>query len=156
MLHVCPKGILSETYTISAKEKGPPLTSVSSRWFREAGSFSLDNRTFDLGREGRMGGDFFVSSGGRKLARADKPSAWYRRFSVRVAGTKYVLQARSSFSRKFDLLQGTRRVGSIEPTSIWTRRATADLPEELPLEVRVFLIWLVLVLWRRQRNSSSG
>ena len=156
MLHVRPVSLLSESYTISAKKKGRALTTVSIRWFREAGSFSLDGQTFDLGREGWMGGDFFLSIGRRELASADKPSAWHRRFTVRADGTKYVLQARSAFSRKFDLLRGRRKVGSIEPTSIWTRGATADLPAELPLELRVFMIWLALLLWKRARDSSSS
>jgi len=28
-----------------------------------------------------------------------------------------------------------------------------DLPHELPLPVRMFIVWLTVISWRRQQNS---
>ena len=53
------------------------------------------------------------------------------------------------------LLEGSEEVGKISPDGIFTRRATVNLPETLPLPVRVFLVWLTLILWKRDSDSSS-
>ena len=37
-----------------------------------------------------------------------------------------------------------------------TRRALVDLPPDLPLPVRVFVIWLTVILWKRQAEAASG
>ena len=154
MLYVKPAKWWSEVYEIVDDSRR--LTEVNIRWSREAGSFTLDGDTFDVGREGWMSGDYFLERGGTRIARADKPSAWHRRFTVHVQGTKFELTATSAFSRKFVLKKGGRAIGTVEPESCWNRRAIVDLPDELPVEVRVFLVWLVLVMWKRQRQASSS
>jgi hypothetical protein len=60
---------------------------------------------------------------------------------VEHADRRYTLRAKSIFNRIFVLLDGAGEVGSIAPVSIFSRRASVDLPEELPLPVRIFLVW---------------
>ena len=143
---------LSEHYTIS--RDGQPLTEVNIRWWREAGEFFLDGQRCLVGRRGWMSGPFYLECAGRLLASAVKPSALLRRFELDVAGERFVLAARSPFFRAFELEQDGRVVGTISPVSVFTRTAGIELPDALPLPVQVFVAWLVLVLWRRQRNSA--
>lgn len=154
MLRVAPKSWWSQVYRIT--EDGVDLTEVNIRWVREAGSFRLGAESYEVGRAGWVSGDFFVERRGNRLASASKPSPWTRRFVVRLQGQEYELAPRSAFSRTFDLMRGGLSIGSIRPDAWWSRRATVHLPADLPLEVRVFVIWLVLVMWKRQSNSSSG
>ena len=154
MLHVRARSVFSNHYEIL--EGGRVLTTVNIRWFREAGSFRLDGERYSVGRRGLMFGAFFLEGPDAVLATADKPSAFFRRFVVQVGDDVYELAARSAFLRAFDLRLGRRRVGSVEPKSIFTRSARADLPDDLPVPVQVFLTWLVLLLWKRQRKPSSN
>ena len=154
MLRVQPKSWWSEVYRVS--EDGREVTEVNIRWMREAGTFAIGPDRFQVGREGWMSGDFYVARGGTRLASASKPSALYRRFEVRVQGQSYTLAPRSAFTRTFDLARGGHSVGSVRPEAWWSRKATAHLPEDLPLEVRVFLVWLVLVMWKRSRDSAAS
>ena len=152
MLHVRATRIFSEHYEIS--DGGQVLTTVSNRWLREAGSFRIAGERYSVGRRSRMGGDFFAEHSSRPPARAEKPSAFLRRFVVTVDGESHELAARSAFRRGFALRREGREVGSVEPTSLFSRSARVDLPHPLSLPVQVFLTWMVLVLWKRQRNSS--
>jgi hypothetical protein len=45
-------------------------------------------------------------------------------------------------------------VGTIARTGFFRAKRTADLPDDLPLEVQAFLIWLVLLVWRRQAATN--
>ena len=49
------------------------------------------------------------------------------------------------FSRAFALLEGGREIGSLSADNIFTRKATADLPGELPILLRMFIVWLMLM-----------
>ena len=40
------------------------------------------------------------------------------------------------------------------PEGLFTRRARINLPEELPLPVRVFMIWLTVILWKRDADNN--
>ena len=73
-------------------------------------------------------------------------------YPIRYADRSYTLESRSAFRRAFVLLDGSRQIGSIEPTSAFTRGAMADLPETWPLPVRAFVIWLTMIQWRRDRS----
>ena len=44
---------------------------------------------------------------------------------------------------------GYRRPDAKPPAQLLSRKVISDLPSELSAEVRLFLIWLVLVLWKR-------
>jgi hypothetical protein len=39
---------------------------------------------------------------------------------------------------------------------VWTREATADLPRDWPMPIKAFVIWLVIVLWKRDAQSSAA
>jgi hypothetical protein len=54
-------------------------------------------------------------------------------YLIRYADRSYTLDPRSAFRRGFVLLDGSRHIGSIEPTSAFTRGAMADLPDTWPL-----------------------
>lgn len=109
-----------------------------------------------MGRDGWLSGDFYVEAPEGRLAAADKPSAFTRRFEIQAGEREFELAAVSPFTRSFELREWGRAVGSVRPVSIWTRSAEADLPENLRMPTRVFLIWLVKVMWRRGGSSNSA
>ncbi len=51
---------------------------------------------------------------------------------------------------------GVGLVGSVRRKGLFERERTVDLPEELPLEVRVFAVWLVVVLWKREVSTAPA
>jgi hypothetical protein len=150
-----PKNLFSFDFEVS--EKGRLLCLLDHSYWRECASFSLAGRTHTLGRE-RGWGAFWVREGGARgevLCRATKVSVFRRRFSLRIDREEFVLEPRSLFGYGYVLRSRGQVVGSIQRVRFLSREMAVDLPEELPVAIRVFLLWLVLLMKRRARRSSS-
>ena len=39
---------------------------------------------------------------------------------------------------------------------MWSRRATAMLPDTLPLPVRLFVLWLAVLVWKRDADAAAA
>jgi hypothetical protein len=102
-----------------------------------------------------MSGAFVLLESERELARAEKPSAFHRSFEVSQNGKSYTLGAESAFRRKFVLKENGQLVGAVHPFSAFSRKCVVDLPNEIPLPVRVFMVWLVIILWKRDSDSAA-
>lgn len=156
MLQAIPQSWLSWDFTVLQGEV--PIADIDvSRW-REKGELTVAGATYRVYREGLLSGTFVLESAGGVLARAKK-TTFFRSFLVEHAGRQYTLRAKSAFRRQLVLLEGaegSREIGSISPAGLFTRRASVDLPEELPLAVRVFLIWLTIVLWKRESDAAAA
>lgn len=123
----------------------------------ERATFAVKDVAFEFYREGLVG-DFVLAFEDAALARADKPSALTRRFVVIVEDRRYVLEAESALQRAFVFRnEGDEAVrGRIAPKGALTRKATIDLPDDLPLPVQAFCFWLVLVLWNRAAGAAAS
>ena len=125
-----------------------------SRW-RERAEITIGDVTHRVFRERAMGGDFILEAAGRELARATKPSPLRHTFVVHYKGTDYTLRKPSIWRRGFVLMDGERQIGAITPERAWTRRATAELPSDWPTPITAFVIWLVIILWKRDANAAA-
>jgi len=67
-----------------------------------------------------------------------------------------VLEATSPWRRPFELKEDDEVIGRIAPRSVFRREVEVDLPEDLPLEIRLFLVFLTLILWRRSDNAAAA
>ena len=151
MLQIVPTHWYSWDVTVSDESR--PVAGIALSWWREKGVLTIEGATYRLYREAPMSGDFVLEHAGSLLARAEKPSVFRREFVIRYAGREYRLRPGSMFRRAYVLLSGSRQVGSIAPKSAFTRKAAADLPHDLPLPVRLFIVWLTVISWRREQSS---
>lgn len=101
--------------------------------------------------------DFELSrQDGATILRAEKPSAFRESLHFEHGGNGYELRKESAWRRDFVLhRQGIGQVGAVRPGGMFERSWTADLPDELPPEAKLFVMWLVALLWKRQ-NASAG
>jgi hypothetical protein len=150
MLQVVPTHWFSSDFTVQQAAKRVVDADVSS--WRESSVLTIEGVRYEAYREGWMSGLFVLEQNGRIVARAEKPSAFCRKYLLRYADQEYRLDAASAFGRKFVLLQGSRQIGSIARASWCTREAMADLPDTLPLHLRAFIIWLTMMQWRRDQS----
>jgi hypothetical protein len=148
MLELVPLGWFSWDFSIF--QNGSPIGQIriSSSW-REKGVLAVGGSSYNVYRERLMSGQFILELNGTQLARAEKPSALRSSFTVQHEGKTYILKVESAFRQSFLLLENDRQIGSISPVSMFTRKARVDLPEELPLPIKVFLLWLTVILWKR-------
>ena len=129
---------------------------IDMSWWRERASLRVDGSTYQAYREGLVSGDFILKHRGSKVARAKKPSVFRREFVVEHDGRRYTLRAKSAFERGYVLLKGTKWVGSITMESLFSYRANVTLPEDLPLPVQAFVLWLVMNTWRRATAGGAA
>lgn len=154
VLTATPKNLFSWTYEIA--DRRGHIATVSLHWLREAGRLVIDQTPYSLGREGWISGVFYLDSGRARLASATKQSVLTRSFDLEIDNETYVLRPKSMFRRAFVLESRGKIVGEISPTSLFSRGAEADLPLELSVAARIFVLWLVILMWRRAAASSHS
>jgi hypothetical protein len=86
-----------------------------------------------------------------QLVRAEKTSWLSRSFTIKHGEKTYRLKA-EWFGPSFILLDNGQKVGSLVPRGMFTRKTSVSLPDELPLHVQTFVIWLTL----KQRETDAG
>jgi hypothetical protein len=93
---------------------------------------------------------------GLTVAVAEKPSGWRDNFSLEYGGTRYELRKESPWKSTFVLSRENMGVvGSIRQKFFFGRETSVELPEELPVEVRVFIL-LLATLMRKRADSAAA
>jgi hypothetical protein len=151
MLQIVPTHWYAWDFTVTDESR--PVADIAMNTVREKGTLTIDGTPYRVYREAPMSGAFVLEHAGSVLAQAEKPSIFRREFVIRHADREYTLRPASLMGRAFVLLSGSRQVGSIAPKSLFTREAAADLSEALPFPVRMFIVWLTMISWRRQQSS---
>jgi hypothetical protein len=152
MLRLIPKSSFSWRFT--AFDESVEVADLDTSTWREKATLTIQGVKYSVYREGLMSGDFILESAEAELARAEKPSVFRRCFVINHAGRLYTLRATSSFTRRLVFLDDSREVGSIASEGFFTRRAIVDLPDEIPLPVKIFIAWLAVILWKRESHSG--
>jgi hypothetical protein len=115
--------------------------------------FTLNGQTYTIRRAGVFAPLYELLRDNVALVSA-RQTPFVNRYTVTSAGREWRLKAEEILARRFGLFDGDARVGGITPSSRfnYTRDISIDLPDELPLEAGVFLMWLLLWKWA---DSSS-
>lgn len=103
-------------------------------------------------REGAIGGAFILALDTTQLARAERTNWLSRSFTITHAEKTYRLKA-EWFGSSFTLFDNGQEVGSLVPRGMLSRKTSVTLPEELPLPVQMFVIWLTL--HQREIDASA-
>lgn len=153
MLTVAAKSWFSWKFTLAAGDRAVAEIHISS--WRERGGLQVNGRAYRVYRDGLMG-PFILEADGVEVARAEKPSAFYRTFLVRHQGRELELRAVSALRRRFQLFEGGAEIGTIDPRSVWTRSADVEFRAPLPEPLQAFIVWLTLLLWKRESDSAAA
>ena len=153
MLTVAPKHWYSWEFTLAAGDRVVADIDISS--WRERGRLQVNGRAYRVYRDGMMG-PFILDADGVEVARAAKPSAFHRAFVLRHEGRELELRAANALRRQFLLLDGGTEVGVIDPQSVWTRSADVEFRIPLPEAVQAFIVWLTLLLWKRESDGGAA
>jgi len=150
-----PKSWFSWRFTVIDGSRVVADIDLKSFW-REKGVLSIEGADYLVRRDALLGGDFILESAGSPVAAAKHPSVLRRCFHITHGNKHYTLRAKSLWARQFVLLDESAEIGSISPDSWFTRRATIDLPEAIPIAVRMFIVWLALILWKRASEAPPA
>jgi hypothetical protein len=151
MLEAIPRHWYSWHYDLM--EGVTHLAEVRVSSWRDAGQLTVGQNTFRVYRQGLFKGAFLLESDASILAQAEKPSAFGRSLDIQHQGRHYILKTVSVFGRKLVLLDGSVEIGS---RTIFGRRATVNLPEDLPAPLKAFIVWLAVLLWKRDAATGAS
>ncbi len=156
MLEAKPRGWLSGSFDVYDRG-GARLGGVSLSSWRERAALEVDGTRYEASHGAGRKKFRLSREDGAEVLTAEKPSAFREKLHFVYGGNVYELSKESPWRRAFTLSRGgVGEVGSVRPGGMFERRWSADLPEELPPEARVFVMWLVAVLWKRQNSSAAA
>ena len=153
-MEAIPKGWFSWKFRITDGVKEIADLDMSS--WRERGELHIAGLSYALFRKGLLRPTFLLELNGSEIASATKSGALRRVITLQHDGQTYYLRRKSLIRRSVALLNDLGEIGSVSPAGFVTRRANVDLPENLRLPVRIFIIWLVLILWKRDSDSAAA
>ena len=153
-LDLIPKSWTSWNFDVLAG--GSVMAEIDVSWWRERGELRVDGCGYVVYREALMSGAFILQSDSTQLARAQKPTWMSRLFVIEHGQKTYTLKSASWLGRAFVLLENGQEVGSVVPQGMLTRKACVTLPNELPKPVQAFVIWLTVLLWKRDSDGAAA
>ncbi len=153
-IEFAPKSLFAaRSYTL--KRGGVEIGRIDCGGIRQPASIVIGDATFRPARDGVLRTTYHLDGNGSRLASAAPAGAASRRFTVEAGARAYTLAVTSWSGRRFTLSENGAAVGTIARTGFFTTKCKADLPDDLPLEVQAFLIWLVIIIWRRQAATNA-
>lgn len=152
-----PQGVLRQRYTVTVD--GAPITEIAFPPLAPSSAGAIAGQTYRLRRSGVLRERFTLErgqGGTHAVASATQRDPMRRDFAIEAGERRLVLRAVSLLRSDYQLLDGERPIGAIHPAGALHHGAEAEFPDDLPLEVRVFLIWVVLLLWRGRRVTRAA
>lgn len=155
MILAKPLSWFSEDYRIFDNDKEVAVLD-NSRW-RERATVELESQVFSFYRKGLLRSTFVLENvGGAELAIITSNGTFRSSYTISYDGAECVLKPKSFFKRSFILCNEPHTLGSITTANVFSRQIQADLPEALPLHVQIFILWVVLMNWRRRNHAAGG
>lgn len=127
---------------------------VRSRW-RSRGEFTFQGRTFQVRKQGLFRSTYALTENDSRLVQATRPSSWRSRLVFSSDGRDFEIRNQSLFSSALVVSAGGTPVGSIRAKGFLTTRLLVDLPDSLPMHLRIFMAWIALVV-REEAAAAAG
>jgi hypothetical protein len=153
MWTAAPKGWASWDYSV-VDEAGRPVAEVSLAFWQERGGIRCAEGEFTIRREQGFGA-YVLERNGAGIAWAEKGGLFSRTFTVQFGLGPYTLKPRGMLSRAMVVYEGEREIGRIG-AGFWSRRSQVELPVDLPIVLRLFFLWLAMILWRRAAAAADA
>ncbi len=95
------------------------------------------------------GGSYVIESNNSILTVAERPGRLGRTFSFVLGAKQYHLCSETGWKPSFVLLEGEHLVGKIYSEKGFRGDVIAELPADLSLPVKMFMLWLVMLIWNQ-------
>lgn len=127
------------------------VAAIDSAWLRERAVLTVGDDEY---KASRVADAFEVAQGKQVLVRAEESGFDASAFSVAYEEGVYQLQAKPGDEQVYQLAKkGGSVIGTFALEGIMMRKIEARLPDDLPLVMRVFLLWLVILTWKRASRA---
>jgi hypothetical protein len=133
-------------------QDGRPAGSLALRLLKPSGTLQLDDKVYEIKREGLFGAYVFTTEG-REVARAEKESLLRARYVLKAEDRELLVSAKGFLQRMAQVLHGDVVLATIHRTSLFRREVKIDIQPEAPAHLVMFATTLMLLFWRHQSRS---
>lgn len=131
-------------------QENAQIGSIRPALFGESAKVLIGKSAFGVKRKSPLGMFQLLDAQNQPACSAKKHLN--RSFSVTIDGLPMRLSANGLVSRSFSLMQNGSVIGTIVQKGWFRKRTVADLPPSIPIPVQVFLVTLVLFMWKRSTD----
>jgi hypothetical protein len=149
MLIATPTDWLRRNFLIEEDDK--LVAAIEGSLLQQRASATVGTATYSLYRETLLRATYVITRGGQVVARARPQSMFNPRFDVTWGEQTLVLRRLSFWLPTFGVFKGYEQIGTVRRLGFLHRGAAIDGASSLPLEIRVFLLWISLMTWRRNQ-----
>jgi hypothetical protein len=128
----------------------------ASNWKEAATAVVGDREWVFVKRKGELTARWATEPEGVVRLRARQSSFWKGTWSVDLEGKPVEVQNTSMWKGTHRYLVGGQQIAESGSTGGWSPRPTLDADGSLPLHQQVFLLWLELVISRRNAAAAAG
>ena len=143
MLEIIIKSTFSNDFI--AKENGVVVAKLDLANWSQTASVEIEGATYDFKKTGLLNDIYTLYYGGLKLLEVEQPSAWNSKLIFHLDQKEYVLDTKNWFSSAIKVEQDGNVSGDIHSTGLLTSTIVVDLPDTLPLSIRVFVGWIAIL-----------
>ncbi len=143
VLDFSPTSALSQN-VFNITQNGAPRGQIDRGWTGTRATITIGGASYKAWWEGILSATYYLGANGSGVASAQRASIFHRRVIGRAGARTYTLAVTNLLALAFELAENGSKVGTI--VRYVTREMQAELPDDLPLEVQAFLIWLAELL----------
>ena len=143
MLELIRKTALSHDFI--ARENGLVVAEIDRATWSQNATVEIQGIAYQFKKTGVMNNVYTLSVGNLEIIEVEQASAWQSKLVFRLDEKEYVLDTKSWFSSDLKMEQDGKIIGDIHSASMLSSTLVVDLPETLPLAVRIFTGWIALL-----------
>jgi hypothetical protein len=128
----------------------------ASNWKEAATAVVGDRGWIFTKRKGELLGRWSTEPEDAARLRARSASFWRGTWTLDLEGRPVEMQNVSMWKGTHRYLSRGKQIAESGATGLWSPRPTLDADDALPLHQQVFLLWLELVLSRRNSAAAGG
>ena len=137
--------------------KGSVVAVLRASNWREAATAVVGEREWEFSkRKGVLLGRWSTEPEDAARLRAAQRSFWKGTWTVDLEGRQVEMQNASMWRGTHRYLSGGLQIAESGTTGGWSPRPTLTADDALPLHQQVFLLWLELVISRRNAAAAAG
>ena len=153
MLSAHPQGLFSWSYHV--EDGSREVAEIRSSFWGWTSHLKIDGVPYLASRKGLLLKRYVLTSEERVVAQADRPNPLSRAWRIDFRGQPYRLRPQSLLGRVYELWFEDRSLGTIRPASLLGRSLRASFSKRVPLELKIFLIWIFLTSWREDLEEGD-
>ena len=147
----------AEKGAIPVFRNGSVVATLRASDWRESATAVVGDREWVFSkRKGELTGRWALELEDTARLSAEQTSLWKGTWTADLEGTPVEVESSSYWKGTHRFLSGGRRVAESGSTGGWSPRPTLTAADELPLDHQVFLLWLLLVISRRNTAAVTA